>query len=262
MPSHSQQLVPAVDRAIRMLASLRDDGNSQRISDLARALSIPKSSAFQIAATLVHHGFLERDEDTRRYRLGPGLLDMAGGVATAGLLPLAGPYLEELARTTRTTALLGVPAKDSVILAAKAESPEPVGITAPLGHRLDQRSGVFGKLFAADLGERALSSFLKGLPRFTARSITDARDYRRDLRRVRERGYALDVEEYLEGVRAVGAPVRDRGGRTVAAICLLGLSSRLKRPRMKQVGEQVRDAAVALSAHLGHVDHGTAEDAP
>ena len=258
--SDSTQLVPAVDRAIRMLSSLRGADDGRRISDLARDLAIPKSSAFQIAATLVHHRILECDDETRRYRLGPGLLEIAADTAGITNLPaLATPYLEELAEQTRTTALLGVPVGSGVVLAAKAESPERLGISAPVGHRLDPRAGVFGKLFAAALADNELDSWLQTeLPAFTERSITDPESYRRELNRVRVRGYALDVEEYVDGVRAVGAPVRARQGRMVAGICLLGLSARFKRDRLTGAAERARDAARDLSRDLGFVEETTA----
>ena len=161
MTTPAPQLVPAVDRAIRMLATLQDVQDGRRISDLARDLGIPKSSAHQIAATLVHHGVLERDEGTRRYRLGAGLADIASHRRDRIDLPeLAGPYLEGLARSARMTALLGVRDGVAVVLAARVPSPDPIDVSAPLGHRLDLRAGVFGKLFNAALPEEDLERAL------------------------------------------------------------------------------------------------------
>ena len=88
MSAATQQLVPAVDRAVRMLSDLSSTAAGKRISDLARDLDIPKSSAFQIAATLVHHGLLECDDDTRRYRLGQGLRHIVGAREGRVDLPL------------------------------------------------------------------------------------------------------------------------------------------------------------------------------
>ena len=253
MPAATTQLVPAVDRAVRMLSDLSSTAAGKRISDLARDLDIPKSSAFQIAATLVHHGLLECDDDTRRYRLGQGLRHLAGGRQGRVDLPLlAALHLEKLASETGLTALLGVPSSSGTVLAAKADSPELLGIGAPLGYRLDPKAGAFGKVFAAELSGAELQTFLEGLPGFTERSLTEAAAYRRDLERVRHRGYATDMEEYLEGVRAVAAPVRDAGGAVVGALCVLGLRARLKRGRLSDVAGAVTSAAAALSEDAGY----------
>ncbi len=257
MPPSSIQLVPAVDRAVRMLADLGAATEGKRISDLARDLGIPKSSAFQIATTLVHHGLLACDDDTRRYRLGQGLAHIVGAQHGRSDLPLlAAPHLERLAVDTGLTALLGVPTGDSTMLVAKADSPEPLGVGAPLGYRLDRRSGAFGKVFAADLDAAARTAFVRHLPAFTARSVTAPAAYRKELDRVRERGYATDVEEYLDGVRAVAAPVRDRDGITVAAVCVVGLAARLRRAEMKAAADRVCGAAAALSQDLGFTSAG------
>lgn len=255
MPQSAIQLVPAVDRAVRMLANLRHDEAGKGISVLARDLGIPKSSAFQIAATLVHHGFLECDHDTRRYRLGSAVEQLAGIPPVRADLPvLAVPHLRALAEETGLTALLGLPSGGGTVLAARGDSPEPLGISAPVGFRLDAKAGAFGKVFAAELDARALSQFLHHLPAYTGRSITAASAYRRELERVRERGFATDFEEYLEGVRAVAAPVRDRDGATVAAVCVLAVAAGLKRTELRGVAGAVRQAAAALSRDLGHAE--------
>ena len=253
MPQSAPQLVPAVDRALRMLATLQDSEAGRRISDLARDLEIPKSSAHQIATTLVHHGALERDADTQRYRLGPGLTRIVARRRSYVDLPeLAGPYLEELSAAARMTALLGLRRPDGVVLAAKIDSPDPIDVSAPIGHRLDLRAGVFGKLLAAALSPAELDELLQHpLPAFTAKSLRSADDYREDLHRVRERGYALDQEEYIDGIVAVGAAVRGRDGEVAGGICLIGLAASYKRPELGRIGEAVRGAAESLSYDLG-----------
>lgn len=252
MKQSPSQLVPAVDRAIRMLVDLRDVVDGKRISDLARDLGIPKSSAFQIAATMVHHGILECDGQTRRYRVGPALHSFAGARQGRSDLPvLAVPHLRRLASATGLTALLGVPTGSGTVLAAKADSPEPLGVGASLGFELDCMAGAFGKIFAAARSEADRKTLLRRkLPRYTARSMTDAQEMERELTRVRKSGIATDLEEYLEGIRAVAAPVTDASGGVVGAVCALGVAARLKRDRLPGIMGNVRLAAQALSRDL------------
>ncbi len=258
MTQTAGQLVPAVDRAVRMLTSLRHEQAGKGISALARDLGIPKSSAFQIAATLVHHGLLERDADTLRYRLGAAAAGLAGCRGLRTDLPvLAARHLERLAAETGLTALLGLPSEGGTVLAAREDSPGALGIGAPLGFRLDAEAGAFGKVFAAARDGASRSRSRRRLPAYTRRSITDPAAYERELGRVREQGFATDVEEYLDGVRAVAAPVRDRKRNVVAAVCVLGVSAKLKRAELRGAADAVRRAARSLSRDLGHEEEST-----
>jgi len=257
MIDSSIQLVPAVDRAIRMLVDLRGAAEGKGISELSRDLGIPKSSAFQIAATMVHHGLLACDEGTRRYRLGPGLGALAGAVGgRPDVAALAARHLRALAGETGLTALLGLPSTAGTVLAARADSPEPLGVSAPLGFELALMAGAFGKVFAAALDGHQRRARLRRLPAFTARSIVDATEMERELERVRRNGVATDVEEYLDGIRAAAAPVFDDGGNVVAAICALGVAARLKGRRLTEAAQRVRAAAAALSRDLGAEQNG------
>lgn len=248
MPKTTPELVPAVDRALRMLVTLQKSSEDRTVSDLARDLRIPKSSAHQIAATLRYHGFLEQDKYTRSYRLGPSLGNMVSHRRHHVELPaLALPYLKSLAETAQMTALLGVREANHVVLVAKAESPSPFNISAPIGHVIDANAGVFGKLFAAGAHEDHPRTVLSGtLPAYTSKSIVDLNEYAREIQTVRAHGYALDLEEYLDGVVAIGAPVRDVHGHTIGAICLLGLAVSHGRQQLTNLAQPVQTACQSL----------------
>ena len=253
MEESKPQLVPAVDRALRMLVRLQKSNGDRTVSDLARELRIPKSSAHQIAATLRYHGFIEQDKYTRSYRLGPSLGNMISHRRRYVELPaLARPYLESLAETARMTALLAVREANHVVLAAKVESPSPFDISAPVGHILDTNAGVFGKLFAAETHEDSPGNSTRAVPpAYTSKSVTDLNEYARELQAVRVHGYALDLEEYLDGVVAIGAPVRDVGGHILGAICLIGLAVSHGRQQLTGLGGAVRTACEALCQDFG-----------
>lgn len=253
MPKTTPELVPAVDRALRMLVTLQEYSEDRTVSDLARDLRIPKSSAHQIAATLRHHGFLEQDKYTRSYRLGPSLGNMVSHRRRHVELPaLALPYLKRLAETAQMTALLGVREANHVVLVAKAEGPSPFNISAPIGHVIDTNAGVFGKLFAAGTHEDHPGTVPSAtLPAYTSKSIIDLNEYAREIETVRTHGYALDLEEYLDGVVAIGAPVRDVHGHTIGAICLLGFAVSHARQQLTELAQPVRTACQSLCQDFG-----------
>lgn len=237
-----------------MLSAFRGPEDELGVSELARALEIPKSSAFQIAATLARHGLLSCDAESRRYRPGPRLLQLALQCGAGQELLWCTPRLRELAATTGRTVLLALFGATEIVLVGKAESPAPLGLSAPLGLRLDHSTGVFGKLLHAHLPAAELEALLEAHPRqlFTDRTLPDGPPYREELARVRRRGWASDVDEYLDGVAAVGAVVRQADGRILGGVALVDLSTRLDEGSIRDAARSVEAAATRLSADLGY----------
>lgn len=247
--------VPAVDRAARILALLAGGSDGELgVSEISRRLGLNKSTTHAILATLCDHRLVERDARTRRYRPGPALQTLASTPGErASLTALARPALEALLRRWGETAFLAVFADDHVVWVDKAESRLPMGITSPLGRRIPHSAGALGKVFHAWMSEGELRSLLRRRPLrpFTDRTVVDRASYLRELRRVRQEGVAFDDEEYLQGVRAVAAPIFGPRREIVGALCLVGPSARLGRSEMERIAEQVRELAQAVSADLG-----------
>ncbi|MDR7532555.1 MAG: IclR family transcriptional regulator [Armatimonadota bacterium] len=245
--------VPAVERAVRVLRALAADGAAPRLSDLGRTLGLSKSTLSDLLATLASHGLVERDGDSQGYRLGPTLLELgSAALRHLDVAQLARPYLARLRDAIGETAVLHVPADDAALIVARAESHHDLMVAAPLGHRLPPLAGAVAKVLLADRPEADVVARLRSrLPAFTPKSITAPGRYVQELRRVRRLGYAVDDEEYLPGVRAVSAPVRDARGRVVATLTVVGSSARLPRGRLGAVADAVVAAATALSRRLG-----------
>ncbi|MDR7554120.1 MAG: IclR family transcriptional regulator [Armatimonadota bacterium] len=247
-----------MDRAVRVLRALAADGAAPRLSDLGRQLGVSKSSLSGLLATLEHHGLVERDGDSRGYRLGAALLALgSAALRHLDVAQLARPHLARLRERLGETAVLHVPAGDEAIIVARAESHHDLKVVAPLGHRLPPFAGAVAKVLLAQRPDAELATRLSGrLPAFTPRSITAPRRYLQELRRVHRLGYAVDDEEYLPGVRAVSAPVRDARGRVVATLTVVGSSARVTRKRLAEAVRAVVAEARELSRRLGALDAG------
>jgi IclR family acetate operon transcriptional repressor len=243
-----------VDRAVRVLRALAADDGEPRLSDLSRRLRLSKSTLSGLLATLEHHGFVERADGTRAYRLGAAVLALGQAMRRRqDVGQIARRYLVRLRDTIGETAVLHLPAGEEAIIVERAESNHDLKVVAPPGHRLPPFAGAVAKVFLAALPDEQLQRLLKTrpLPAFTPHSITTPERYLEDLRRVRRRGYATDDEEYLPGVRAVSSPVRNSRGRAVATVTVVGSAARLTRERMAEAAEAVIAAAEAISRSLG-----------
>ena len=246
--------VPAVDRAVRLLDSLRRAGGPRGISELARELGLHKATVRDILLTLEYHGLVERDAATARFRLGAGLARFAVAVRSGeSLAAVARPFLRRLVEQTGETALVTVLDGARQLIVAQDEPAGALKISAPVGRRLPLLAGAPAKVLLATLAPARLDALLGAgsLPRYTARSITEPAAYRAELRAVRQQGYALDDEEFLDGVRAVSAPVRGADGVVVAALTVVGFSTRLAPERLRPTIAAVVDAAAEVSLRLG-----------
>lgn len=249
--------MPAIERTVLVLRALSADDGPRRLSDLSRALGVSKSTLSELLSTLEHYGLVERDDDTRAYRLGYALLDFGNAVLRGlDLRQIARPHLVRLRDAIGETAVLHVPADGGALIADRVESDHELKVTAPIGHRIPQFAGAVAKVFLAWLPDDEVNRLLSGraLPAFTPRSITDPRRYRKELARVRARGYAVDSEEYLPGVRAVSSPVLDAHARPTATITVVGYSARLTDVRLQAAVAAVRLAAADVSQRAGAPD--------
>jgi DNA-binding IclR family transcriptional regulator len=114
-------------------------------------------------------------------------------------------------------------------------------------------AAAFGKIFLAAMSEAELSELLSARPlrAFTRKSITKIGPYRAALRQVRAQGFALDDEEYLAGVRAAATPINDEHGKVIAALCVVGFSTRVAYSKLLDIARQACAASAEISSKLG-----------
>jgi IclR family pca regulon transcriptional regulator len=225
--------------------------------DIQRRTGLDKWTTNRLVSTLIQCGYLVRDPDTRRYRLGTRVLDL--GFAVLDSLEVrehALPYLRGLQR------VVGEPVTLSVLDDIEAVCIEQVrsrggriSVDFPIGFRVPAYATAHGKVLLAyldewDRDERIDRMQFRG---FTARTTVDPAALRRQLAAIRTDGFALTDEEFLPGVYGIGAPVFDRRGRAVASIGFAIVMSGVPRRRLAgTVRAEVLTAAQAISASLGY----------
>ncbi len=255
MDEHQTNLVPAVDRAIQILHSFQSGEESFGVSDLSRMLDLNKSTVFDILNTLTHYNFLERDEEHKKYRLGPALFHLGNLVgARLSTRDVAHPFVRDLAADYGATAILGSFTPNSRVMILDSAEPEmDVKISVAVGSRIEHWAGIFGKIFHAALPPDEFHALLSTKPMrpLTEKTQMDPDLYARELGQVREQGYATDGEEYLPGVRAVGVPVNDREGRVAAALIVMGFVRHMDDEKVERLTEELPRVGRRISELLG-----------
>ncbi len=234
-----RRVINSVDRAVTILKLFLRERPEWSLSEISQRLPLHKSTAHFLLATLVSHGLLSQDPATRRYRLGLLAFEFAlKGNGILGLRDAARPLLERLTASSRETALLCIPVGERLLIADAVEPADGIRVAVPVGRRLPLTCGAAGKAYFAGLDEAEARRHLgpELLPRFTGNSITAPERYLAEVRRSRDRGYAVDFEEFEVGVRAVGFPLRPQGLPAVGVLCVVGMARRLSEKRMHAIG--------------------------
>jgi DNA-binding IclR family transcriptional regulator len=248
--------VPALDRALTVLECLAQSRYGYSVSELSRRLSMPKSSVHLLLRTFEQRGYLHKQARGGRYRFGWKMVTLLRhAVDGVAISDEARPVVADLCRATGLTAHMGLLEGGEVVIVERVEAESPQRVGSWVGRRLQLHSTAVGKALIAHLpsDEIELQFGPTPLPRANDRTIATLPELRRELQRVRERGYALSDEEYEIGIRAVGAPVHNSDRHVVAAIGVLGSKAQIPDHRIAELAEAVKGAAAEIGIRLRHV---------
>jgi IclR family transcriptional regulator, acetate operon repressor len=245
--------VQSVDRAVRVLEILARDGEAG-VTDIAREIGVHTSTASRLVAALLGHDLVEHPNGRGKYRLGVGLLRLAGATASGlDLTTQAQPVCDALAAELDETTNVAILSGDVAVNVCQAQGSTHVAAQNWVGQRTVLHATSSGKVLLAYLRDEELADMLEGrLERFTPRTYTSPTELRQELRNIRDRGCGYAIEEYEEGLNAVAAPVRAHDGTVVAAISASGPAYRLSQERIPDACQAVTRAAAEVSRRLGY----------
>ena len=230
----------AIHRALAILECFETGPRELGINDLAKSLSLSPSTVHRIVRALVERGYLAQNEQSTRYTLGPTMIVL--GQVTQRLFGLdrVVPLLEEVGRRYGESVTFGMRDGASVVVLAQIDSTKPMRFSHPPGTRLPLYASALGKALLA--GARHVPAELRALGKLkalTPRTLHEHRVLSADLATTLARGYAIDDEESVMGVRAVAAPVVGRGGEVIAALGIEGPSEHLPDAWVRQIGKEL-----------------------
>lgn len=237
-------------KGLGLLEVLSHSDRPLGVTELAARLDISKSNVHRMLQTLVDLRYVKQD-DNAAYRATIRLWELGSAVlAHFDVRQFAGPRMEQLLEQTRETVHLSVLDGDEVVYVHKIDSPEPVRAYSQIGGRAPAHCVATGKAMLASADPARLTSLSQRLTRHSARTVTDPAEFLREMERVRQAGYAVNRGEWRESVHGIGAPIRDAGGRVVAAIGISGPAERIKPSLFKPLAAKVVEAAAGISQSL------------
>ena len=243
--------VQSVDRALTILEVQARIGEAG-VTEIAAELGVHKSTAFRLVATLEGHRLVEQTVDRGKYRLGVGLLRLAGATtARLDLVQEARPVCRQLAADTGETVNIAVLSESSALYLDQVAGSSALQPHNWVGQHIPLHATSNGKVLLSGLDDAALDEVLGALSRYTSLTITRKSLLREELALVREQGYAVAVDELEVGLTAAAAPIRNAHGDVVASMSVSGPTFRLSTEQVERVLPQLLDAALEVSHRLG-----------
>jgi DNA-binding IclR family transcriptional regulator/sugar lactone lactonase YvrE len=253
----------SLEKAIDVLEAIADSGEGMGHLELAEKVGLPKTTVYRILSTLVARGLVRRDPLRRVYCLGARTIELARrAYSMPELVAAARGELRMLRDVTgETTYLAALDGMETVSL-ERCEGTHNVRSATRLGVRKPLHCTSQGKAMLSALPDETRNAIVAELElkALTRKTITDRRKLKTELKATAERGYAIDEEEIVMGVRCVGAPIVDRRGMVRGALSIAGPIFRMTRERVEQLGPEVAEAARRVGEQLGSADTPSVEE--
>lgn len=253
----STKIIHALDKGLTLLELIENETYPVTLHTLWKKLGWDKATILRMCYTLENRGYLRRDPNTKQYSLGFKIFGLYESIVKNIDIPKAvNPYLKQLSAETGESAHLAFIFEKSVVFMDKVLGMNDPPINVQIGGREPLHCTALGKAFLAyhqfqEKRENWLEEYLEiPLPRYTRNTLVHTADLVRELEKVRALGYAVDNEEYIQGVRCIASPLLDNTGNPVAVIGLSAPAERIPSVREKEYGDKLKKKAAEISTFL------------
>ena len=250
----NRQKTNSVEKALSILLSFTPHNEEMGTVEISNKLALHKATVSRNLNILTKYGFLQRDPQTRKFRLGQSSINLGLAVNQSvnnNIVHIAKPHIDNLRNTLEETTVLEVLSGGNVIMAYIAEGPGPIRIKGTVGSTRPINAAAGAKAILAFSPSEIRGRFLnEKITRLTPNTITDPEILQEQLQEIRRRGFAFDNEEVNIGINAVGVPIFNHEQKPVAAVVVAGLSQAITWEGPSSLVARLKDTATKISAKL------------
>ena len=220
-----------LDKSLQIIELLSKSPQGLRLTEMSNLTGFPKSSIHHILSTFLPYEYVAQNAETKKYSLGFKFLTLNKVILDSiDVRKIANKYLFELHDECRErhgeckeAIHLAILRNGKVIYIDKIDAPEGLSLVSYIGFRTDPHAAAGGKVLLSELSPKDILTIYKGraLKQYTKNTIINIDELFKELEKIKKQGYAIDNEEYYEGVRCLGAPIRAEG-KIVAALSITG----------------------------------------
>lgn len=225
-----------------------------RLQDISIHLDLAKSTTHRILNTLESHHFVVKDEDSKKYSLGLGFVDLGLDVLeNMDIREAARPILDDLNDKTEETIHLALFTDDQVVYMDKRESRHVIRMYSVIGKVAPIHCTGVGKAALAFQDSETIERVMKAteLQKFTENTITDRNQFAQELEEIRRRGYAIDREEHENHILCIAAPIRNHYSKVIASLSITTFLHRMDIEYLLQYKDLLLEKCFEISQNLG-----------
>lgn len=247
--------VQSIDRAVAILDCFSEEKKELKLSEISERLGLNKSTVHGIISTLKYHGFISQDEETQKYKLGIRFVQFGDLVINSmnirnAAVPVIDAVCEKIEETVHVAMLDGL----DVVWIEKRECTKSIKTSTKIGARLPAYTTADGKIIICYQNKDKIKNYLpKRIPQYTKNTITNKGEFIKKLEEMKKNGYAIDNEEYVEGLKCVAAPIFDHDGKVRFSLSTTGPAFRMNEERIKELIVIIKEAANEISHRIGYM---------
>jgi IclR family KDG regulon transcriptional repressor len=243
----------SLEKSLKLLDILSSNNRGMSLSQLSEMLGYPKSTVHHILSTFLPYGYVSQDPETKKYSLGFKFLSIGRVILdTIDVRRTAHRHLLELHEQCKEAVHLAILRDGKVIYIDKIDTQGMVSLATYIGYRTDPHAAAGGKVLLSELSRKEIMDLYRERPLkpYGKNTITSMSRLFEELEKIKKQGYAVDDEEYYEGIRCVAAPVR-AGWKVVAAVSITGAIFTMTMDRIRnELKKLVMETAERISNEL------------
>ncbi|MBC2605317.1 IclR family transcriptional regulator [Pelagicoccus albus] len=243
----SEYTIPNLKNACRILQLIADSSQPLTMSHIADTLTLPRSTVFRILSTLCEEGWLFRED--KSYRMGGALIGLGRkAINSSTINQLARPILKEVTKLTGETSQLAILSGPQVLIVEVEDSPHPLAAHSRPGTGADIHCSASGKVLLAFGSESERTRIVQEIKytSHTPNTIKNREELEKELVSIQKLGYAIDEQEYHEGIRCIAVPVFDSSNMASYSIGITASTHRFTRRKIKEISQILKNAADQL----------------
>lgn len=249
--------VKAIERTLSILDCFSFEHREMGLAEIARKTGLHKTTAKRLMENLIAKNYLYQDPVSKNYTLGLRLFELGGIVfASFSLRKVASSFMTHLRNETGATVILGINMQKQLVYIDRRGGTGMIYVTSEIGWIRPLHFGMLGRVLMAYLDPKEIDEILDEYPlkKHTPFSITDNDIFKNHLKKIREQGYIVEIEEAVEGTTGVAAPIRDYSRKVIAALGV-ALTHGRRSPRKEDIDhivDLVKKSCDEISFNLGY----------
>jgi len=260
-PKKDTHIIHSLDKGLHLLETIEQANNPVTLKYLWEKLGWDKATIHRLLVTLEKRGYLIRNAKTKEYALGLKIFGLYDSLKRKlDIQQITRPFLREISEETGESTHLVVAVGMNIVFIDRITSAETLSVNTQIGSQEPMYCTALGKIILANLDFADLSDYVpKKMVKYTKNTLTNWVSLKKELKISKDRGYALDNEEYVDGIRCIASAIFNDVGAPIAALGISAPKYRFPDEKVEHYGHFINERADQISKQMGFVEESEQE---